>query len=67
MKKTKKELEEEIVCLRSQRDLEKYFVRRTTEKMTALLEIIDEIRVHHDALSKALERCTPGEDHARNR
>ena len=67
MKKTKKELEEEIDGLKELVALEAFYRRRAEEKHAELVRILQDMRNHHNVIATLFERCTPGEDHARNR
>jgi hypothetical protein len=67
LKKTKKELEDEIDCLKRQLQILMFHRNRAEEKNTELVGILQQMRGHHNVIATLFERCTPGEDHARNR
>jgi len=67
LEKTKKELEEEIDGLKELVALEAFYRRRAEEKHAELVRILQDMRNHHNGIATLFDRCSPGEDHARNR
>ncbi len=60
----KKELEDEIDCLRLRLEVLMFHRNRAEEKNIELVRILQDMRNHHNAIATLFERCTPGEDHA---
>ena len=64
MKKTKKELEDEINCLKQQLQILMFYRNRAEEKNIELMRILQDMRNHHNVIDHLFSRCLPGEDHA---